>query len=143
LETSRYVIEKITENFVDGDHNCAVSTLKILSEKFNMQLSQQVLDAGVGMNGGGRFRAQCGLVEGALMFLGILGKIKGLCNDEIVKICYSYSEGFENEFGSLSCRDLRSEGFNPENPPHLCKELAFKAVQYGVEFIEKLENKKQ
>ena len=134
-----FINDRITEYFVKGDHNCAVSTLLILSEKYELPVSQQVLDAATGMNGAGRSQAQCGLVEGTLMFLGIWGRKHDLSQDEIVNICYEYAAGFINKFGSLSCRELRPEGFKPENPPHLCKELAHNSVQYGISFIKKTE----
>lgn len=134
------VEDRITEYFVDGDQNCAISSLLILSEAFELPLEQQVIDAATGMNGAGRSQAQCGLVEGTLMFLGILGRKHDLSQDEIVGICYDYAAGFINMFGSLNCRELRPAGFKPENPPHLCKELANSSVHYGIEFIKKLNN---
>jgi hypothetical protein len=131
------VEDRITEYFVNGDYNCAISSLLILSEVFELPLEQQVIDAATGMNGAGRSQAQCGLVEGTLMFLGILGKKYDLSQDEIVDICYDYAAGFTNLFGSLNCRELRPEGFKSENPPHLCRELANSSVHYGIQFIKK------
>ncbi len=128
---------KITRYFVNGDYNCAASTLLILSEEFDLPLSPQVIDAATGMNGAGKFQAQCGLVEGTLMFLGILGKNKELTTDEIVKSCYNYSIEFTGKFGSITCKELRPEGFKPGNPPNLCEKLAVKTVNFGIDFIRK------
>jgi len=61
------------------------------------------------------------LVASALMFIGIKGKEKGLQHEEIVTICNNFAKGFEKEFGSLNCRDLRPQGFKPDNPPHFVK----------------------
>lgn len=44
------------------------------------------MDAALGMHGAGGYRAQCGLVEGALMFIGIWGKMHGKEEAEIVRI---------------------------------------------------------
>ena len=59
-----------------------------------------------------------------------------LSQDEIVTICYDYATGFTGEFGSLSCRELRPEGFKPENPPNICKDLAHHSMEYGIQFIK-------
>jgi undecaprenyl diphosphate synthase len=39
------------------------------------------------MHGAGGYRAQCGLVEGALMFIGVIGKARGLSNEAVVQAC--------------------------------------------------------
>ena len=128
---------KITRYFVEGDYNCAASTLLILSEEFDLPISPQVIDAATGMNGAGKTQGQCGLVEGTLMFLGILGKQQRLTKDEIVKSCYNFTIAFTKKFGSITCKELRPEGFKPENPPNLCEKLAVKTVQFGIDFIRK------
>ena len=56
------------------DINCATATLKILSKAFSINISPQVIDSAIGMHGAGKYGAQCGLVEGSLMFIGIYGK---------------------------------------------------------------------
>ncbi|MFC1887560.1 C-GCAxxG-C-C family (seleno)protein [Candidatus Cloacimonadota bacterium] len=111
--------------------------MKVLSERFDISLTQQVLNAGLGMNGAGKYQAQCGLAEGALMFLGILGKSHHLPNEDIVRICHDYAEEFVEKFGSLNCKKLRPEGFHPDNPPHLCEQLAIKTITFGLEFISR------
>lgn len=135
------ILEKRVEKyFVEGDYNCAVTTLLILSEEFSIPLQEQIIDAATGLNGAGRFQAQCGLVEGTLMFLGILGKKQNFIKDEIVQVCYDYATGFTGEFGSLRCSELRPEGFKPENPPHICRDLAYNSVQYSIQFIKNWKN---
>ena len=116
------------------DLNCVTTTMKILAEKCNLPLAGQVLDAGVGMHGAGGYRAQCGLVEGALMFLGILGREKGFSDQEIVELCYRYAKSFEDQFSSLLCRELRPEGFAPDQPPHLCEGLSCRSVEFSAAF---------
>jgi len=112
-----------------------VTTLRILSEFFDFPLEGQVLDAALGMHGAGGYRAQCGLVEGALMAVGIIGRRHGLADDQVVRLCYAFAEQFEAEFGSLLCLELRPEGFRPDNPPHLCEELTRRAIQFDVAFL--------
>jgi len=142
LDLEKLVNQKVEKYYWDEDLNCAITMLKILAEILNIDLSSQVIDAAIGMHGAGMFGAQCGLVEGSLMFIGILGKQKGLPEEDIVDICYNFAFEFERYFGSLSCRDLRPEGFKSDNPPHLCEELTKQAVFFSVKQISKmLENK--
>lgn len=117
------------------DSNCATTTLKILSEHFTIPLHSQVIDAALGMHGAGGHGAQCGLVEGALLFIGIFGRSKGVVDEKIIDRCKNFAQGFEARFSSLACRELRPEGFSPENPPHLCEPLTCKAIHFAIEFL--------
>lgn len=123
------------EYYWERDWNCAVTTLRILSEVFEVPLDQQVLEAALGMHGAGGYRAQCGLVEGALMFIGVGGKAQGFDDARVARDCYDFAEQFETQFGSLLCRDLRPGGFSPDDPPHLCEELTREALLFDVSFI--------
>ena len=98
-------------------------------------ISSQVMDAALGMWGAGGHRAQCGLVEGALMFIGALGSHRGSNRDQISDLCKSFARGFEKKFGSLICRELRPQGFAPDNPPHICEDLSKRAVRYTTRFL--------
>ena len=118
--------------------NCATATLKILSERFDLELHDQVIDASAGMHGAGLYRAQCGLVEGALMFLGILGKTRGFTKEQVIQACHDYARHFEARFGSLSCRVLRPEGFHPDQAPHICEPLTHDALSLDIEFVHTL-----
>jgi hypothetical protein len=125
----------VHEYYWERDWNCAVTTLRILSEVFEVPLDQQVLEAALGMHGAGGYRAQCGLVEGALMFIGVGGKAQGFDDARVARDCYDFAEQFETQFGSLLCRDLRPGGFSPDDPPHLCEELTREALLFDVSFI--------
>ncbi len=109
--------------------------LKILAEKFFVNLDRQVINAAIGMHGAGKYRAQCGLVEGALMFMGVYGKEKGCSEDEIAEKCYGFASAFENRFGSLLCRDLRPGGFTPADQPHRCEGLTVRAVIFSAAYL--------
>ena len=94
------------------------------------------MDAGLGMHGAGGFRGQCGLVEGALMFLGIYGKKLGKTDAEVVALCYDYGKTFTGTFGSLSCKELRPGGFREDDPPHLCEKLTCDAIGFTYNFLK-------
>ena len=135
LGAHEFVKKRVEKYYWDKDLNCAVTTLKILSEKFDIELSAQVLDAALGMHGAGEYGAQCGLVEGMLMFIGIIGRFKSFSDDDIVSCCKDFAHQFENRFKSLLCRILRPEGFNPENLPHICEGLTCEAICFDIDFI--------
>ena len=127
---------RVHELYWKDDINCARTTLICLSELFDVSLEAQTIKAAVGLHGAGGYRAQCGLVEGALMFLAVYYDKQGRSEQEIVSACYEYAKCFEEEFGSLRCYDLRPNGFTPNDPPHMCEQLTCKAVAFAYRFIE-------
>jgi C_GCAxxG_C_C family probable redox protein len=127
--------ERVHDYYWTYDLNCATTLLKTVSEIFGIELSPQLIDAAVGMHGAGKFGAQCGLVEGSLMLIGILGRKKNLIDEITVKNCFRFAEEFQKKFGSLSCCTLRPEGFKPENPPHLCERMTVEAIRFTADFI--------
>lgn len=134
----REVSERVHSLYWVEDRNCAYTTLKVIPALFGVSIDPQVMDAVTGMHGAGKFGAQCGLVEGSLLFIGIWGKERNLSDGEIEKICYTYAGKFQQEFGSLLCRVLRPKGFSPKNPPHLCEDLTVKSIIFVFEYISDL-----
>ncbi|MDJ0803569.1 MAG: C-GCAxxG-C-C family protein [Desulfobacterales bacterium] len=84
------------------------------------------------------YGAQCGLVEGGLMFLGIIGHDRRISEPKVVGACRQFGGTFEKRFGSLLCRELHPEGFHPDNPPQLCEDLTGRAIDYTLAFVEAL-----
>ncbi|MBN2283487.1 MAG: C_GCAxxG_C_C family protein [Deltaproteobacteria bacterium] len=130
-----FVQEKVKTYYWDNDFNCATTSLLILSEIFDVPLTDQVLDSVLGMHGAGEYGAQCGLVEGTLLFLGIIGRCTGIPDDEIILGCKEYAGRFEEQYSSLLCRELRPEGFSEDNPPHICESLTCRAICFAIEFV--------
>lgn len=135
-----HIKEKVHELYYDYNVNCARTTLKLLAETFDIQLEKQTYNAAIGMHGAGKFGAQCGLVEGGLIFLGIYLEGK-LSDNEISTICYSFAQKFTERFGSLTCDELRPDGFNDDDPPHLCEEITGEAIEFIIGFVEDLQIK--
>ena len=127
----------VHELYWNKDLNCARTMLACLGERFTLAVARQTFQAAIGMHGAGRFRAQCGLVEGTLMFIGILGSEEGLSDKDIENLCRLFAEEFTARFGSLLCRDLRPGGFQPSDPPHACESLTVQAVVFAQEFLQK------
>lgn len=130
-------IEKQVHDLYYGqDANCARTTLLCLSGLFDAPIERQTMAAAVGMHGAGGFRAQCGLVEGGLMFIGIYCDHLGKTEEEAVDCCYHYAEAFRDQFHSLRCRELRPTGFSPDDPPHMCEGLTCEAIEFTCHFIQ-------
>ena len=89
-----------------------------MGELFEIAIEQQTIWSAVGLHGAGGYRAQCGIVEGILMFIGIYLHKMGKTTDEIVSAYYNFASAFEKTFGSLRCLELRPMGFS-ENDPKL------------------------
>ena len=140
MTSEKFIADRVHKYYWEDEMNCAATTLKILSEVFAIELNDQVIDSAIGMHGAGEFGAQCGLVEGALMFLGIAGRAKGILAADIVKSCQDFAGQFETRFGSLQCSVLRPQGFQPDNPPHLCDEITRAAVVFSIEFVSHVFN---
>lgn len=136
MQRALFIQKEIQNYYWNEDINCATTMMKILSNIYHIHLSQQTIDAAIGLHGAGAFGAQCGLVEGGLIFIGVLGKQRGLDKNTIVTLCYDYAYHFEKTFGSLSCKILRPQGFHPDNPPHLCETLTNKAVAFALTYCE-------
>lgn len=130
--------ERVHELYWKQDINCARTMLICLCELFDIYIEKQTLNSAIGLHGAGGFRAQCGLVEGALMFIGIYFSDKGKAEADIASICYQYAAEFTQRFGSLKCYDLHPDGFSENDPPHACEEITRVAIEFTKEFIKKL-----
>ena len=104
-------------------------------------IEPQVIWSAVGLHGAGGYRAQCGLVEGTLMFIGIYLHALGKTETEIVSVCYDFASAFESTFGSLRCFELRPTGFSENDPPHMCENLTCKGIAFSYQYILKITKK--
>lgn len=81
-----WIRREVHHLYHDCDVNCASTMLHCLSILFSMPVSDDVFASALGMHGAGYYRAQCGLVEGTLMFIGLYGWKIGSSRDEIVSL---------------------------------------------------------
>lgn len=132
----RDIIEKrVHELYWDLDVNCDTTTLLCLGQLFHVEINPQTINSAIGLHGAGGYRAQCGLVEGTLMFIGIYLSKKDKTDKELSEICYQFAEKFTEEYGSLRCFDLRPNGFNEDDPQHACEKLTVDAITFAHNFI--------
>ncbi len=133
---TEFITKRVHELYWEKDINCARTMLTCLSELFEKDLCEETMHAAIGLHGAGGFRAQCGLVEGTIMFIGVFFSEKGASDSAIAGICYEFAEAFTNHFLSLSCKELRPNGFTENDPPHACEKLTTDAVTFSYAFIQ-------
>lgn len=132
---NEFIKKRVHELYWNDDINCARTAIICLSELFETAVEPQTIRAAVGMHGAGGYRAQCGLVEGTLMFMGIYFHALGKTEDEIVAACHDFAAAFDSAFGSLRCMELRPTGFSESDPPHLCEKLTCDGIAFAYRFI--------
>jgi len=125
----------VHEDYYHLDLNCARTTLHALSRIFSTPVEKQTSLAAIGLHGAGGLRAQCGLVEGALMFIGLYFSQKGESDETVARLCKEYAQAFIARFSSLTCFDLRPGGFSKNDPPHLCEPLTVGSILFAAEWI--------
>lgn len=114
-----------------------MASLKLLEEVYSLELHPQVFGSAIGLNGAGRYGAQCGLVEGFLMFIGLWGRVNDISDQRIKDICRDFAAFFERNFNSLLCSELRPAALlEARDPDHACEELKVRAMFLGLEFME-------
>ena len=141
MDVEGYIRETVHRLYYGYDINCACTTLICLSHLLSMPVPEEVLHCAAGMHGAGGYRAQCCLVEGALMAIGLYGASKGHDRGWISQACYGFAESFEKEFSSLRCRELRPGGFSASDPPHLCENLTCRAIAFSYRYITSISSR--
>lgn len=126
--------ERVHELYRKRNWNCAGTMLACLGEAFDTPVSRQTLHTVLRMHGTGGFHGPCGLVEGALIFIGIAGTAQGLSDNEVESLSFRFADAFRKRFGSLLCQELRPGGLS--GPPHVCETLSVEAVDFAVTFMQ-------
>ena len=97
-DSNQQIQDRVHSLYWEHGINCAGTMLTCLSELFNTSISEQTLNASIGLHGaGGGLGAQCGLVEGALMFIGIYFSEKGTPMQDVISMCYQYASQYTDE----------------------------------------------
>ena len=130
-----YIKNRVHELYWNDNVNCARTAIICLSELFETAIEQQIIWSAIGLHGAGGYRAQCGLVEGTLMFIGIYFHILGKTEDEAVSACYNFASAFDRKFGSLRCLELRPAGFSESGPPHMCENLTCNGIEFAYQYL--------
>jgi hypothetical protein len=109
MTQSDFVRARVQTYFVEGEDNCAMTVLKILSEYFHLPLEGQVLAAAWYVPGAGGAGEVCGLVTGVLMFIGIWGAHHHYARMDVRHLAQQVSARVQRHYATVCCRDLRLE----------------------------------
>lgn len=131
----KFISETVHRLYWDHDINCARTMLSCLGVLLDTPIEEQTMLSAIGMHGAGGFGAQCGLVEGALMFIGIYGAEQGHDDKLIASCCFDFAKVFTAKFGALRCCELRPGGFTDHDSPHLCEELTNETIVFTTEYL--------
>lgn len=84
-----------------------MTVLKILTEYFKVPLEAQVLAAAWHVPGAGGAGEVCGLVTGALMFIGVWGDQHHYTRMEVKHLAQRVTAHVQHRYATVCCRDLR------------------------------------
>ena len=133
-----FVQQRVAAYFVTGDNNCAMTVLRVLAETFETPVAQPVIDAAQCMPGAGGVEHLCGLISGALMFVGVWGAQQGLHRQTLRPLTSGFSQAVQERFGSLMCSDLRPvEGCGPLAVAFLTFTISYFETRLNVETLER------
>lgn len=130
-----WIVQRVHTCYWTYDLSCVITMITLLGEWFRMIVATEVIDAANGLNAG-RLRSQCGLVEGALMFIGLYAARQGLEAEEVHAVCHEFAVRYQERFDSTLCSELRPQGFVKGQPPHLCEALTCRSIEFTVQYIE-------
>ncbi|MCK5126643.1 MAG: C_GCAxxG_C_C family protein [candidate division Zixibacteria bacterium] len=136
MNERQFIEDKIKIYFEIEEHNCAVCVIKVLSERFDFPIEQQTLDACLAQNGLGQYGAQCGLITGATMFLGIVAAQNNWEKEKLYLHTRELTALFEKKFKSLLCSAIRPEGFHEDNPPYICQPRTVDALEIFIDYLK-------
>jgi len=138
MDKKAYIKHHVHQLYWEDNLNCSSTTLKILGDIFNIELTSKTLNSVINFHGSSENSVQCGLLKGSLEFIKIFGQKRNFLEKQITKLCNIFTEKFKKEFGSILCKELRPQGFSKNNLPHLCENITTKAILFSTEFIEKI-----
>ena len=131
----QWACKRVHQCYWQDDWNCARTQLVLQCEAAQLPLPPLWAEAMAGLHGAGGYGAQCGLVEGMLVFLGLQGALAEESAEEISAHCRNFAAAYEAHFGSLLCRQLRPQGFPQDGPPHACEALTVQAVAFARQWL--------
>ena len=120
MASSEWLQEQVRLYFTSGRYNCAMTTLKVLTEVFEVPLHPQVLDAARMAPGAGGTGGLCGLVTGALMFVGLWSAQHRIPRDRLRPLTQGMMAEIRERFGSVRCEVLEND----------CSKLTFEMLSF-------------
>lgn len=118
-------------------YSCAEQMILAANKKYNLNLSQQTINAIIPFGGGMGCRRTCGIILGALAVGGVLwGAPKPFDHTKLRAFCAEYTQWFINTFGSLDCPYIMLMHADPD-PAIKCRHCIEQSAEKLEQFIEK------
>jgi hypothetical protein len=121
----------ISKCFADN-RSCAQTLLLCLGNLNKTEIGEQLLAACIGLEGN---MSRCGLIDAALLYMGIIFSENGFSQENIKALCNEYIVRFSEQYSSDRCSDIR----RAVNGTHSCESLTVDAALFAYRFIN--ENK--
>ena len=125
MTSSAWLQEQVRLYFTSGKYNCTMTTLKVLTEVFEVPLHPQVLDAARMAPGAGGTGGLCGLVTGALMFVGLWDAQHRIPRDQLWPLTQGMMAEIRERFGSVQCEVLEND----------CSKLTFEMLSFLIPYL--------
>ncbi|MFA5828869.1 MAG: C-GCAxxG-C-C family protein [Candidatus Gracilibacteria bacterium] len=135
-------IRKYALKLLKQDYNCGEVVVRTVANNLKIKLPIVAKKISSAMNGGGRAGAQCGILEAGLLILSLLcGRADSKQpRDPLQILAYKLTKKFENEYGNLLCRNIRPEGFKPDQINNICEERIIYGIIFLLNFFEEISN---
>ena len=125
MASSEWLQEQVRLYFTSGKYNCTMTTLKVLTEVFEVPLHPQVLDAARMAPGAGGTGGLCGLATGALMFVGLWSAQQRIPRDRLRPLTQGMMAEIRERFGSMQCEVLEGD----------CSQLAVEMLDFLIPYL--------
>lgn len=127
---------RIEELFLDKDYNCAESTLIYANEKYDLGLSTDDIRLISAFGGGLCSGLSCGALSGSVSCIGkTIVNERAHATEGFKEKINEYVKAFRKEFGSTSCRRLKTAYFKEDVR---CLELVEKNAELLDRFMKEL-----
>jgi C_GCAxxG_C_C family probable redox protein len=115
-------------------YNCAEAVLHAANEKYQLNLSEDTLNAIIPFGGGMSCRRTCGIISGGLATIGVMfGGQKPYDQTKVREIAKEYVDWFISTYGSCECPYIIMMKADP-SPDIKCKPI----IKQGCQQLEKI-----
>lgn len=136
--------QKIRENYLEKDYNCAETILRTANEEYNLGIDDESMKLISGFGAGFGCGSTCGALCGATAVIGkmFVGE-RAHATEGFKDHCAEFYQKFERELGSTNCQELMAKYKTPEERCVYTVELAAKALKEYLEAHGKIEKEEQ
>lgn len=107
--------DTVRDYFLDQDYNCAETTLRVLNDRYGLNLTEADFKLVSGFGGGCGYGIICGALAGAIAAMGsMLVAERAHVTPDFKETCGKYCKRFEETLGSTCCAELRPKYFREE-----------------------------